>query len=138
MANCKVIGVVYIVLVTISAFNMTAMTINESYHFSNRIANTKIRENLYCVMFGLSITWITSIIINLGIAFVPDNSSLNEMVSQLSEHGNMYIVTLFSLFHGHGFRLGTAHSCIESLVITCYTCSGLRLLRSHSWVQQSI
>lgn len=79
-SDCAILGASYIVFVTTSAFNILAVTINEIYHFTNKIIGVQM-NNRCCVVFGLSITWFASVIINLGVAFLPGNPTFDSAVS---------------------------------------------------------
>ncbi len=81
-AHCPILASTYIVLITSSSFNMLAMVMNEAYQFSDLTLNMKESRNCYCVLFGVSTTWFGSIIMNLGIAFIPSNRGYNERIDE--------------------------------------------------------
>ena len=70
---CSMLGGSYIVLVTSSTFNLLAVVMNEAYLFSDLTLGVKDSRNYCCVVFGIFIIWFASIIMNLGVAFIPGN-----------------------------------------------------------------
>lgn len=76
-AFCSVMGGSYIVFVTTSAFNLLAMVMNEAYQFADLMMGIKDSRNYCCVIFGIFMIWFTSIIMNLGVAFIPGNPSFD-------------------------------------------------------------
>ena len=74
---CSVLGGSYIVFVTTSAFNLLALVMNESYQFADLTLGIKDSRNYCCVIFGIFIIWFSSIIMNLGVAFIPGNPSFD-------------------------------------------------------------
>lgn len=90
-ADCAILGATYIVFITASAFNILAITINELYHFTNVVVGNE-PSNKCCVLFGLGIIWFASIIINLGVAFLPGTPKFDRAVS-------MYVCDLLSNLH---------------------------------------
>jgi len=79
LSDCPLLSASYIVFVTTSAFNILAVAINEIYHFTNTVMGIH-PNNKCCVAFGLSIIWFASIIVNLGVAFLPSNPSFDRPV----------------------------------------------------------
>ena len=74
---CSVMGGSYIVFVTASAFNLLAMVMNEAYQFADLMMGIKDSRNYCCVIFGIFMIWFSSIIMNLGVAFIPGNPSFD-------------------------------------------------------------
>ena len=74
---CNILGSSYIVFVTTTAFNMLAMVMNEAYMFSDLTLGITDSRNFCCVSFGVFIIWFGSIIMNLGVAFIPGNPGLD-------------------------------------------------------------
>ncbi|CAH1798608.1 unnamed protein product [Owenia fusiformis] len=72
---CNLLGGSYIVFITTSSFNLLAMVMNEAYQFSDLNLGIRESRNYCCVIFGIFIIWFTSLILNLGIAFIPGNTS---------------------------------------------------------------
>ncbi len=73
MEFCSMLGGSYIVFVTTSAFNMLAIVMNEAYQFADLTLGIKDSRNYCCVIFGIFIIWFSSIIMNLGVTFIPGN-----------------------------------------------------------------
>lgn len=74
---CGSLGASYIVFVTASAFNLLGMVMNEAYQFADLTIGIKDSRNYCCVIFGVFIIWFSSIIMNLGVAFIPANPSFD-------------------------------------------------------------
>ena len=72
-AYCSILGGSYVVFVTTSSFNMLAMVMNEAYQFTDLMLGIKDSRNYCCVSFGIFIIWFSSIIMNLGVTFIPGN-----------------------------------------------------------------
>lgn len=72
---CNLLGGSFIVCVTSTAFNMLAMVMNEAYVFADLNAGIRDSGNYCCVVFSISTIWFASIILNLGVAFLPGNPS---------------------------------------------------------------
>lgn len=72
---CGLIGGSYILFVTSSSFNLLAMVMNESYQLNDLLINVGESRNYCCVVFGIFIIWFSSIVMNLGVAFIPGNPS---------------------------------------------------------------
>ncbi len=72
---CSFLGSSYVVLVTTSAFNLLALVMNEAYQFYDLVMSIKDSRNCCCVIFGIFTLWFSSIIMNLGVAFIPGNPS---------------------------------------------------------------
>ena len=70
---CSLLGGSYIVVVTSSTFNLLAVVMNEAYLFSDLTLGVKDSRNYCCVIFGIFMIWFASIIMNLGVAFIPGN-----------------------------------------------------------------
>ena len=68
---CTMMGSSYVVCVTTSSFNLLALVMNESYHFSDKVLSMQESRNYSCVIFGVFMIWFSSIIMNLGVAFIP-------------------------------------------------------------------
>ncbi|XP_074663213.1 trace amine-associated receptor 4-like [Tubulanus polymorphus] len=72
---CNVLGGSFIIFVTTTAFNLLAMVMNEAYQFADMNLGIKDSANFCCVVFGISTIWFTSLILNLGVAFIPGSPS---------------------------------------------------------------
>lgn len=79
---CTFMGSTYIVFVTTSSFNLLALIMNEAYHFSDKVLSIRDSRNYSCVIFGIFMIWFSSIIMNLGVAFIPGNPSFDREASQ--------------------------------------------------------
>lgn len=77
---CNILGSSYIVFVTTTAFNLLALVMNEAYMFSDLALGIQDSRNYCCVMFGIFIIWFGSIIMNLGVAFIPGNPGFDRKV----------------------------------------------------------
>ena len=77
---CDVIGGSYVVFITTSSFNLLAMVMNEGYQFSDATLGLKDSRNYCCVIFGIFMLWMTSFILNLGVAFIPGSPSFNNRI----------------------------------------------------------
>jgi hypothetical protein len=66
---CHAIGASYVLFVTVSAYNLLAIVVNEECEMQRP---SKHREkNHFCVIFGIAILWFTCILIHMGVAFLP-------------------------------------------------------------------
>lgn len=66
---CHAIGASYVLFVTVSAYNLLAIVVNEECEMQRP---SKHREkNHFCVVFGIAILWFTCILIHMGVAFLP-------------------------------------------------------------------
>ena len=75
VSYCNLMGASYIVLVTSSSFNLLAMVMNEAYQFTDLMLKLTESRNYCCVVFGVFTVWFSSVIMNLGVAFIPGNTS---------------------------------------------------------------
>lgn len=66
---CHAVGASYVLFVTVSAYNLLAIVVNEECEMQRP---SKHREkNHFCVVFGIAILWFTCILIHMGVAFLP-------------------------------------------------------------------
>ncbi|XP_045195279.2 uncharacterized protein LOC123550879 [Mercenaria mercenaria] len=66
---CHAIGASYVLFVTVSAYNLLAIVVNEECEMQRP---SKHREkNHFCVVFGIAILWFTCVLIHMGVAFLP-------------------------------------------------------------------
>ncbi|PAA46549.1 hypothetical protein BOX15_Mlig026973g4 [Macrostomum lignano] len=77
---CNLLGGSFIVCVTSTAFNILAMVMSEAYVFADLSAGVKDSGNYCCILFSISTIWFASIILNLGVAFLPGNPSYIQKV----------------------------------------------------------
>ncbi|CAL1534629.1 unnamed protein product [Lymnaea stagnalis] len=79
--HCDVLGAGYILLMTVSAYNLLALLINEEYQcsFSTRRNYHKNGDGC-CIAFGVVIIWFTTVLLHLGVAFLPGSSEYSKDV----------------------------------------------------------
>ena len=65
-ANCAAQGSAFIVLVTTSAINMVAMVCTEAYTFGEENVGGDASGTRCCVLFGIMVVYVTSVILHLG------------------------------------------------------------------------
>ncbi len=64
---CTVLGGSYVVVITASGFNIVAMICCEAYTFSeHNVGTSEPRGTLCCVVFGIMMVYVGSVIIHLG------------------------------------------------------------------------
>lgn len=116
---CGLVGGSYIVLVTSSAFNQLATVMNEAYHLADLAMKNEDSRSWCCVIFGIFTIWFGSVIMNLGVAFIPGNLSFNRQREQcIFIHGItqnfvlqmlwvvlMSMATALTLMYLHKFRM---------------------------------
>lgn len=73
--HCNWFGTVYIILMTASAYNLFAIVVNEEYHM---IYYKQNYNNYLCISFGLFMIWFASILIHLGVGFLPSRLHYNK------------------------------------------------------------
>ena len=108
---CNLVGVTYLLLVTVSAYNLIGIVVNEEYELQSPPRSTD--KNKYCIMFGLSLIWFTCLLLNMGVVFLPQGTEyIRELGTCTFAYGSasnfvlrvlwMLLITiaiLFSLFH---------------------------------------
>lgn len=79
--HCDLLGAGYILLMTVSAYNLLALLVNEEYQcsFTSRRNYHKNGDGC-CIAFGVVITWFTTVLLHLGVAFLPGNSEYSKDV----------------------------------------------------------
>ncbi|OWF48257.1 hypothetical protein KP79_PYT07362 [Mizuhopecten yessoensis] len=71
---CSFIGSSYVFIMTTSAYNMLALVVNEEYELS--LADDKNKKgDRPCIFFGILIIWFMSLLLNLGVAIIPSNTT---------------------------------------------------------------
>ncbi|KAK3792591.1 hypothetical protein RRG08_009949 [Elysia crispata] len=98
--HCDVLGAGYILLMTVSAYNLLALVVNEEYQcsfVSQRFQHAKHHPpNMSpghrgtahdgeggdgcCIAFGVVIIWFTTVLLHLGVAFLPGSSEYSPSV----------------------------------------------------------
>ncbi|KAH3728956.1 hypothetical protein DPMN_054919 [Dreissena polymorpha] len=66
---CSAVGVTYVLFVTLAAYNLLAIVVNEECEMQRPSANRD--KNHFCVVFGIIVLWFTCILIHMGVAFLP-------------------------------------------------------------------
>lgn len=59
---------------TTSAYNLLALVVNEEYELS-RVDEKNKRGDRPCIFFGVLIIWFMSLLLNLGVAIIPSNTT---------------------------------------------------------------
>ena len=89
---CSLLGASYVIFVTVSGFNLVAMTCCEAFTFSERrlrsqnididTGKDKTAEaaNLWCVAFGVLMVYIGSVVIQLGPTIIGGDFNYNELI----------------------------------------------------------
>ena len=67
--SCNVVGSSYVLFVTVSAYNLLAIAVNEECEMQR--PSMQRERNHFCIMFGITILWFTCILIQMGVAFLP-------------------------------------------------------------------
>lgn len=121
-ADCVLQGSGYIVVVTTSAINMVAMICTEAYTFGEINVGGNSRGTSCCILFGLLVVYITSVILHLGptliggsIVYNPDIGSCAFQLGSVAGYvGNvMWIVIISISFMGVGFFLRKLYQEIQ-------------------------
>ena len=77
---CTMLGGSYVLIVTASGFNIVAMVCCEAYTFSEHNVGGNARGTLCCVIFGLIMVYIGSIIIHLGPTIIGGDFNYNDLI----------------------------------------------------------
>ena len=77
---CTVLGGSYVVVVTASGFNIVAMICCEAYTFSEHNVGGQAHGSLCCVVFGIVMVYIGSIIIHLGPTIIGGDFNYNDLI----------------------------------------------------------
>jgi hypothetical protein len=64
--DCNFFGATFVILITISVFNMVAMVCTEAYTFGEKNIGGNSKGTVICVTFGVVLVYIGSIILHLG------------------------------------------------------------------------
>ncbi|KAL4224290.1 hypothetical protein ACF0H5_017745 [Mactra antiquata] len=88
-SDCNLFGATYVILVTISVFNMVAMVCTEAYTFGEKNIGGNSRGTVICITFGVALVYVGSIILHLGptligghFEFQPDIGSCSFSLGQ--------------------------------------------------------
>lgn len=86
---CNAFGAAYIFLMTLTAYNLLAIHINEEYQLTDRdgyipgLGRGKRHDqadknhSFWCISFGIFMIWFTTILIHLGVAFLPSSAEFS-------------------------------------------------------------
>lgn len=89
---CNVIGASYIFLMTLTAYNLLAIHINEEFQQSGHHEDTSENNeesngqqthhsgasySFCCISFGIFMIWFTTILLHLGVAFLPSSAEFS-------------------------------------------------------------
>ena len=77
---CATLGRSYVIIVTASGFNIVAMVCSEAYIFSEHNIGGDGKGSLACVVFGLFMVYIGSVIIHLGPTIIGGEFSYNQPI----------------------------------------------------------
>jgi len=77
---CTVLGGSYVVIVTASGFNIVAMICCEAYTFSEHNMGGQAHGSLCCVVFGVVMVYIGSVIIHLGPTIIGGDFNYNDLI----------------------------------------------------------
>ena len=77
---CTLLGGSYVVIVTASGFNIVAMICCEAYSFSEHNLGHEGKGSLCCVIFGVLMVYIGSIIIHLGPTIIGGDFNYNDLI----------------------------------------------------------
>ncbi|XP_048240548.1 uncharacterized protein [Haliotis cracherodii] len=72
---CNTLGASYIFLMTLTAYNLLAILINEEYQLQE--GKRQSRGDYCCIIFGLFMIWFTTILLHLGVVFIPGTTEYN-------------------------------------------------------------
>lgn len=120
--NCNFQGSFYIVIVTTSAINMVAMICTEAYTFGEVNVGGNSQGTSCCILFGLLVVYITSVILHLGptliggdIVYNPDIGSCAFQLGKVTGYvaNVMWIVIITLSFVGIGHFLNKLYKEIQ-------------------------
>ena len=77
---CTILGGSYVVIVTASGFNIVAMICCEAYTFSEHHAGQEARGSACCVLFGVTMVYVGSVIIHLGPTIIGGDFQYNDPI----------------------------------------------------------
>ncbi|CAG5130100.1 unnamed protein product [Candidula unifasciata] len=75
---CDVIGASYILLMTVSAYNLLGLLVNEEYQCSFAKQPFHKNDDACCIAFGVIIVWFTTVLLHLGVIFLPGKSEFSK------------------------------------------------------------
>ena len=77
---CDILGGSYVIIISASTFNLLAMVCCEAYTFGEHNTGGDNTGSLCCVVFGLFIIYIGSLIVHLGPTIIGGDFSYNDMI----------------------------------------------------------
>lgn len=93
---CNLIGSSYVFLMTTSAYNLVALVVNEEYELMNGDIQ---KSDRCCVIFGIFIIWLISLLLNLGVAIIPSSTAyIKEIGNCIFKYGEPNSFVLHSLW----------------------------------------
>lgn len=82
--DCNFQGSSYVVLITASAFNMVAMICTEAYTFGETNLGGNTRGSVCCILFGVLMVYICSLVLHLGPTLIGGYFSYNPEIGNCS------------------------------------------------------
>lgn len=82
--DCDFFGASFVIIVTISTFNMVAMVCSEAYTFGEANVGGNSRGTLLCVVFGIALVYIGSTTLHLGPTLIGGYFEFNPEIGSCS------------------------------------------------------
>nr|KAG5696091.1 hypothetical protein BaRGS_020492 [Batillaria attramentaria] len=82
--DCDFQGSSYVVIITTSAFNMVAMICTEAYTFGENNVGGNTRGSFCCIMFGVLMVYVCSLVLHLGPTLIGGYFSYNKEIGNCS------------------------------------------------------
>ncbi|KAL8610904.1 hypothetical protein ACOMHN_056759 [Nucella lapillus] len=82
--DCSFEGSSYVVIITTSAFNMVAMICAEAYTFGENNVGGKSRGSFCCVLFGVLMVYVSSVVLHLGPTLIGGYFQYNPEIGNCS------------------------------------------------------
>ena len=83
-SDCNFSGATFVIIVTISVFNMVAMVCTEAYTFGEQNIGGNSRGTLICVVFGIILVYVGSIILHLGPTLIGGHFEFQKEIGSCS------------------------------------------------------
>lgn len=129
--HCDVLGASYILLMTVSAYNLLALLINEEYQCSFISGQSYHKHgDGCCIAFGVVIIWFTTVLLHLGVAFLPGSSEFSKDVGNCVYR---YGVTKNYVIHALWVILVTAAIVISGVSFLHFFRKLRTGAKSHKW-----
>lgn len=139
---CNTLGATYIFLMTLTAYNLLAIHINEEYQLTDRHGyipgenkahrhyRVDDKNSFWCVSFGIFMIWFTTVLLHLGVAFLPSSAEFNynigNCVFKYGTRKNYVIHILWTI-------LVTAALVIAIICFTTFFCKLKARMNSEKW-----